>query len=239
MTNSFIAIRRDGKISTEFEIGGFGTDDPFAATRRIAYIDEDGTAAGSASLQGQRALDRFPHWELMIVTSGVLEFDFDVSRVTVSAGGAVLINRGAHVLITAKETANWIFCAAVSDKLESIEPATLVLLDRHAQLFPSAPPAAAVLISPKPDCRAHEFFNVVEIGFSGGMWDSTPYTRKIVPHKNHELMHLTRGSVTLTNALGRSEKFSAGDTVFVPRGAAVSWSSAEHVAKIYCSRAAI
>jgi uncharacterized cupin superfamily protein len=88
-------------------------------------------------------------------------------------------------------------------------------------------------------CRAHEFFNRTDIGFSAGMWDSTPYARKVVPHKNHELMHITRGSVTLTDGEGRSEMFSVGDTVFVPRGAPVSWNSEEHVAKVYCSQSAV
>jgi uncharacterized cupin superfamily protein len=235
--NSFITLSRSGnEPAADFEISGFGSDDPFAATRRLAYAGEDGTAAGLVTFKGRRYLDSFPHWELIIVTAGELVFDLDLSSVTVPAGGAVVVNRGARVRISAEETASWVFCAATAGKDITSEPATINLIDRTAELFASPSPLPEALLTPNPSCRSHEFFNQTAIGFSAGMWDSTPYARKVMPHKSHELMHLTQGRMTLTDGAGRAESYAAGDTVFVPFGAQVSWKSEEHVAKIYCSR---
>jgi uncharacterized cupin superfamily protein len=67
-----------------------------------------------------------------------------------------------------------------------------------------------------------------------GVWDATPYERKVSPFPRHELMHLLEGSVTLTDGQGDAQTFTAGDTFFVPMGAPCGWKNAEYVRKIYC-----
>lgn len=67
-----------------------------------------------------------------------------------------------------------------------------------------------------------------------GVWDASPYTRKVVPSNRYELMHLLEGSVTLEDGQGGAQTFRAGDTFLVPLGAPNGWKSSEYVRKIYC-----
>ena len=47
------------------------------------------------------------------------------------------------------------------------------------------------------------------------------------------MMCLLEGSVTLTDGDGKEHVYSAGDTVYVPKGAPVGWKSTEYVRKFY------
>ncbi len=46
-------------------------------------------------------------------------------------------------------------------------------------------------------------------------------------------MHLLEGSVTLTDGEGAEHRFSAGDSLYVPLGAACGWKSTGYVRKFY------
>jgi uncharacterized cupin superfamily protein len=90
-----------------------------------------------------------------------------------------------------------------------------------------------VLLSSEPKCRSGGLFDDSENSVRVGIWDSTPYTRKQVPHRLNELMYLLDGSVTLTDAAGTAHVFNQGDVVFVPKGTPCAWHSSVTVKKLY------
>ena len=90
-----------------------------------------------------------------------------------------------------------------------------------------------MLLGPVPACRSANAFSDTATGLRVGVWDSTPYARRAVPHRVSELMHILEGAVTLTDEFGIDVRVAAGDTVFVPRGTLCAWTSTVPVRKIY------
>lgn len=232
--SSFLTLNgNDDKIlATEFSLGSVSHTDPFARTRKVAF-DDKRTRAGTVDFEGSESVDQFPHWELVIVTSGSLKFAFDATRVSVPAGGALVINKGSRFQITADEPASWVFLSVTADLGNNPEPAILTFFDREAELFESPSLDADILISPAPICRNHRMHVRDDIKVRAGVWDSTPYERIILEQKEHELMHITQGEVTFSDDGGREEIYSAGETFLVPKGVNGKWTSTVHVAKIY------
>lgn len=109
----------------------------------------------------------------------------------------------------------------------------MTAIDNQAALGPSNPPAAHLLLGETPSCRSNNHFTSADGEFRCGIWDSTPYQRTPIFFHHSELMHLLAGTVTFTDAAGRSATFSKGDTFIIEQGAECSWDSQEHVAKIY------
>lgn len=66
-----------------------------------------------------------------------------------------------------------------------------------------------------------------------GVWRAEPATTGPHTPKYAEFMYLLEGSVTLTDADGRRETFSAGDAVLVPRGTTYTWQQTESLGKYY------
>ena len=106
-------------------------------------------------------------------------------------------------------------------------------IDNGAALSPSNPPAAHLLLGETPSCRSNNHFTSGDGLYCAGVWDSTPYQRTPIFFHHTELMHLLAGSVTFTDAGGRTQTFAKGDTFIIEQGAECSWDSQEHVAKIY------
>lgn len=109
----------------------------------------------------------------------------------------------------------------------------ITAIDNNAQLNPSNPPAAHLLLGETPSCRSNNHFSSGDGTFVAGIWDSTPYQRTPIFFHHTELMHLLAGSVTFTDASGRTATFSKGDTFIIEKGAECSWDSQVDVAKIY------
>ena len=220
--STFVTLNSmDDKVrATEFKSGAISDNDPFSQARQIAY-DDKRTRAGTATFEGSRNFENYPHWELVIVTKGTLRFAFATTEVSVSLGGALVINRSARFGMTADAPAKWIF------------PAVLNFFDRDAPLFASPTLDADILISPAPTCRNHRMHVRDDIKVRAGVWDSTPYERVFIDQKEHELMHITQGEVTFSDGDGRNEVYSAGETFLVPKGVKGKWTSSVHVAKIY------
>ena len=232
--NSFITLRStDNKVqATEFKPGRASTEDPFFQSRQIAY-DDDRTRAGVVSFEGTRSIDLYPHWELVIVTAGTLTFLFNGVHATISAGGALIINRCARFEITANGPASWVFLSVADDSSGAPEPAVLTFLDSEAALFASPSLDKEILVSPAPTCRNHRMQVRDDIRVRAGVWDSTPYERVLMEQKEHELMHITKGEVTFSDGEGRKEVYGVGETFLVPKGTNGKWTSTVHVAKIY------
>ena len=109
----------------------------------------------------------------------------------------------------------------------------ITVIDNRATLNPSNPPAAELLLGETPSCRSNNHFASADETFKCGIWDSTPYQRTPIFFHHSELMHLLAGSVTFTDASGRTATFSKGDTFIIEQGAECSWDSQVDVAKIY------
>ncbi len=66
-----------------------------------------------------------------------------------------------------------------------------------------------------------------------GVWESAPCKEEIAAYEAHELMTIISGSVTLTDAQGESQTFTAGDTFFVAKGTPLTWEITETLRKFY------
>ncbi len=66
-----------------------------------------------------------------------------------------------------------------------------------------------------------------------GMWDSTAFESAMNPFPCHEFVQLLEGTVTITEANGAVQTFTAGDMFFVPMGTVCSWKSDGYVRKYY------
>ncbi|TGD95906.1 DUF861 domain-containing protein [Methylobacterium nonmethylotrophicum] len=108
-----------------------------------------------------------------------------------------------------------------------------VRIDRGAALARSNPPTADLLVGETPSCRNHTDFTSADGTFLCGVWDSTPYHRRPMRYRHHELMHLLAGAVTVVDETGREATFVKGDVFLVEAGASCSWESREDVAKVY------
>ncbi|HNP62670.1 MAG TPA: cupin domain-containing protein [Woeseiaceae bacterium] len=232
--NSFVTLSStDDKVrATKFESGGVSDNDPFSQSRRIAY-DDKRTRAGTVTFDGSKTIEKYPHWELLIVTEGSLNFTFATTEVNVSAGGALVVNKATRFRITADASAKWVFLSVTTDLDGNPEPAVLNFFDRDAPLFESPTLDADILVSSPPTCRNHRMHVRDDIRVRAGVWDSTPYERVYLEQKEHELMHITQGEVTFSDNEGRDEVYSVGDTFLVPKGVHGKWKSTAHVAKIY------
>jgi uncharacterized cupin superfamily protein len=110
-----------------------------------------------------------------------------------------------------------------------------VKIDPDAQLAPSNPPAAEVLIGPTPTCRGHTDYRSASSEFASGVWDSTRYRRRPIQFGHYELMRLLAGSVTFIDDAGREGRFETGDVILFEQGGSAAWESREYVKKIYCT----
>ena len=79
----------------------------------------------------------------------------------------------------------------------------------------------------------HTFFQTEDESILCGVWESAPCKEQIDSYPAHEMMTVLSGSVTLTDADGRSETFSAGDTFFVAKGTRCTWHITEKLKKFY------
>ncbi len=66
-----------------------------------------------------------------------------------------------------------------------------------------------------------------------GVWECAPCREEIDSYPVHEMMSVISGSVTLTDADGNAETFTAGDVFFIPRGTRCTWEITERLRKFY------
>jgi len=66
-----------------------------------------------------------------------------------------------------------------------------------------------------------------------GVWECAPCREEIDAYPVHEMMHVLEGSVTVTDADGKAETYTRGDTFFIPKGAPCTWEITEKLRKFY------
>lgn len=105
--------------------------------------------------------------------------------------------------------------------------------DPSAGMQPSSlTPEAAFTGSDKTEL-IHTFFATADEAITVGVWECAPCREEIDAYPVHEMMTVISGSVTLTDAEGHAETFTAGDTFFVPKGTPCVWHITETLRKFY------
>jgi uncharacterized cupin superfamily protein len=66
-----------------------------------------------------------------------------------------------------------------------------------------------------------------------GMWDSTPFRRKIVPFPRYEFMYIQQGSFRLAHENGEVDEFGPGELFFVDRGEDIGFMTDAYLRKIF------
>ena len=79
----------------------------------------------------------------------------------------------------------------------------------------------------------HTFFATGDESILTGVWECAPCKEEIDSYPVHEMMTVISGSVTLTNAKGDAETFTAGDTFFIAKGTQCTWHITEKLRKFY------
>ncbi|MBX8492574.1 cupin domain-containing protein [Pseudomonas cichorii] len=230
-TALLLAYADNSPVDTEFTSGPLSPNDPFASQRRIAFIDDQGIAAGLVNLGESLSVKHYPYTEMLVVHRGAITLRSGQTSITVSPGESAVIGRGTDLHIEAQPHSIWAFCAAT--QASGPDKPGITLIERYAPLTPSSPPEAGILIGTAPQCRSNNIFEDTASTLRIGVWDSTPYERFARPHKIHELMHLIEGSVDLQLDNGPTLSVKPGDTVFVAQGAPCKWTSTVYVRKFY------
>ncbi|MGI9350667.1 MAG: cupin domain-containing protein [Rhizobiaceae bacterium] len=68
-----------------------------------------------------------------------------------------------------------------------------------------------------------------------GIWESDPFESDLEPFPCHEFVQMLSGTVTITDANGKSYEFIGGDCFFIPEGTICSWKCDTPVRKYYCN----
>jgi len=232
-----------------------------SANRVRGFVDVLGTAAQWPSVQQQPGDGYFPDRRRLPLPEGPVTLEIaQVQRgasgrsplagdefVLVVEGDITLEQTGARLALTAGEAAvvvrerslDWRSDGGAKlvvmrcSEAGGAGAAGPVRIDQRAELAPSNPPAADVLIGPTPQCRGHSDYRSGSGEFACGTWDSTPYKRRLINFPHYELMRLLEGSVTFVDAAGREGTFGPGDVILFEQGGGAAWESRGYVKKIY------
>jgi uncharacterized cupin superfamily protein len=184
-------------------------------------------------------MDPWSSNEIMILLEGSVVVDHaDGTSFAAQAGDAFFIPKGTvcswrqagdlkKFFVIHSDASGLAVRDSASLKARKIDPA--------AVLAPAQGPDASLLLGAAPECAETVTFTDLTGQLSAGVWRATPYRRRAAPSPRHELMHILEGEVTLEDGAGRSETFRAGETCFVPMGAAVGWSSTVPVRKVFAT----
>lgn len=168
----------------------------------------------------------------VIAIEGSVTLTDDKGATVLAAGNSCVINNGTRFTWSAEAPAALVFMRYLG-----AEPGTrgVTFIDNAAPLSPSGSPAADLLTSAAPSCRANSMFISDDEAFKCGVWDSTPYSRKALFFHHCELMHLLDGHATFIDDDGNEATFSKGDTFIIEHGANTTWDSPVDVTKIYAT----
>ena len=205
--------------------------DPYLARRQLLHLDDGPVTCGIISLPaGNGSVPALDGDEFVIVLDGELSFGGDF---TLRANESAVLPAGTAFSWSADGPARLIFMRYQAAAAAHDQRPAPVRIDESAQLEPSGAPLAELLAGPTPSCRNHTDFTSADGTFLCGTWDSTPYHRRPMFYRHHELMHLLEGSVTFEDEGGSRATFGKGDIFIVRRGARCSWESRVDVKKVY------
>ena len=79
----------------------------------------------------------------------------------------------------------------------------------------------------------HTFFEKADGSVTSGVWECAPCLEEIDAYPVTEMMTVISGSLNLTDAHGKKDTFTAGDTFLIPKGAKITWEITETLRKFY------
>jgi uncharacterized cupin superfamily protein len=176
----------------------------------------------------------YPVNEFMTVLEGEVVIVEEDRSVSIKAGESFLIPKGLRCRWTqASHVRKFFVIFDDASGLRNEGPLRTIKIDPAVALAPSTPPAPEMLLSAVPVQHTHDCFTDATGQLNIGLWDTTGYHRKLIDFPRHELMCLLEGSVEFADADGRTQRFKAGDTFFVPLGTPNSWKSEGYLRKIF------
>lgn len=176
----------------------------------------------------------WPVNEFMTVLEGEVVIEEEGRATSVKAGESFILPKGTRCRWTQPVPVKKFFVIHEdASGLVNQGPLRAIKIDPKVEAALSTPPPPAMLHSPVPVQHTHDYFTDATGQLNIGVWDTTGYHRKLIDFPRHELMHLLEGSVEFENDLGMRQRFTAGDTFFVPMGTPNSWKSEGNLRKIF------
>jgi uncharacterized cupin superfamily protein len=175
--------------------------------------------------------------EFMFLLEGSLGIENeDGSIQTFRAGDGFVIPKGAVLQWQQSEYLRkfWV----IHDNPDSAPVASglsAMLADPAAALVPVSGLEQAPFESDIPHMGLLNLYQDPGGKFQAGIWDCTAMKRVPATIERSELMHILKGSGSITNADGVVFEFKAGDTFLVPAGMGYQWQNHEYVKKLFCS----
>lgn len=166
------------------------------------------------------------------VTEGTVAIGNRDGSWSLSRGDVLVLPSGFEGRVTCSGPAAW-FAVNVPERSPSDGRAGALRVNPGVTLSPTPLPPAEIMLSPMPDCAGATVFHDEPARLKVGVWRSSPYARRVVPHRVHEFMLLLYGEVRLTLGTGERREVKAGEAVFIPKGVPCGWVSHVDVKKIY------
>lgn len=185
----------------------------------------------------QEAFGPYPGDEFMKVLEGrVVMVDGDGGETPVETGQSFLIRNAIpiswkQVGFLRKFFITYLDPNAPTPDIASAEGG-VVVLDPDALERRMAPAAESIGGGSQRECVA---FTNDAGNMTVGMWDSTAFETAMQPFSVHEFAQILKGDVTITEESGASQRFAAGDVVFVPKGTVCSWKADGYVKKYFAA----
>ena len=98
---------------------------------------------------------------------------------------------------------------------------------------PSSLTAPDAFTGPDKTETNHTAFATADESILTGVWECAPCREEIESYPVHEMMTVLSGSVTLTDADGQAQTFTAGDSFFIAKGTKCTWEITETLRKFY------
>lgn len=212
---------------------------PLPIQRGATYFTDDaaGYSTGvweSTAFVGVMA--PYPVHEFMIVLEGeVTIVHKSGERTIVSAGKSFFLPKGLECQWRQDGVVRKYFAVFENgNDILSHDACPSLIVDGFAELPSIEVNPSDPLLGATPTLRAKTAFSAESEQWRIGVWQSGPYQRRLGPFPRHELMHVLEGQVTVTDAVGTSQTFSAGDTFFIGKDIVCDFVVSEHLRKIYC-----
>lgn len=93
------------------------------------------------------------------------------------------------------------------------------------------PPEA--LQSGNPEQNGHTYLDTASSIFYSGVWDATPHELQPGPYDVDEFMIVLAGSIIIEHESGESQRFRAGESFIIPKGAPITWKQDEYALKYF------
>lgn len=104
---------------------------------------------------------------------------------------------------------------------------------QHDELIPCNYVTAENLLEGDPQERAYIYLSTDDSSFTVGVWEAQPHSERIDSYPGDEFCHVIHGRLTLEEADGTSQTFTAGDSFTLKAGWAGVWKVEEPFMKYF------